>query len=436
LGYERMPVYGMHTINIPGCADGWATAAERFGRLGLARSVQSAIDYAENGFPCGPDLHSAITRMAAADVAHPSWRAHFTPGGVVPAVGEMVRYPTLARTLRTIAEQGAETFYRGEVATAIAEFFAREGGLITREDLAEHHSDWVTPLRVSFADLEILELPPNTQGVTALQLLGMLDGLTQGHDAYAPETVHLAVEAKKLAFADRDAYLTDPAFMQVDPATLITPDYLAGRRSLIDPEHAAISVAPGSLSGDTIYLCAADGDGNMVSLIQSNYMGFGSGVVVEDMGIVLHNRGAYFSLDPARANAIAPRKRTLHTLIPSMALRGGRPAIVFGSMGGDGQAQTHAQVYPALARFGMNIQAAIEMPRWIHGLRGDHEALVMENRFPPETIAALRERGHVVEEIGPWDTMMGYAQGIVLDPVTGVMQGGSDPRAEGCAAGW
>ncbi len=436
LGYERMPVHGIHTINIPGCTDGWATAAERFGRLGLARALQPAIDYAENGFPCGPDLHNALTRMAGSGIPHPSWRAHFTPGDIVPAVGEMVRYPALAQTLRAIAAEGAGTFYRGEVATAIAEFFAREGGFIAREDLAEHHSEWVTPLRTPFEDLEILELPPNTQGVTALQILGMLDGLTQGRDVVAPETVHLAVEAKKLAFADRDAYLTDPAFMRVDPAALITPAYLAGRRALIDPARAAISAAPGSLGGDTIYLCAADGEGNMVSLIQSNYMGFGSGVVVEGMGIVLHNRGAYFSLDPSRTNAIAPRKRTLHTLIPSLALRGGRPAIVFGAMGGDGQAQTHAQVFPALARFGLNIQAAIEMPRWIHGKRGDHEALVMENRFPAETIAGLRARGHVVEEIGPWDSMMGYAQGIVLDPATGVMQGGSDPRAEGCAAGW
>jgi gamma-glutamyltranspeptidase/glutathione hydrolase len=268
-------------------------------------------------------------------------------------------------------------------------------------------------------------------------MLGIVDRRRDiGNNPLAPETVHIEVEAKKLAFADRAAYLTDPAYMRVNPAALIDAHYLDQRSALIDPTRAQSSVASGSFTGDTVYLCTADREGNVVSLIQSNYMGFGSGVVVDDTGIVLQNRGAYFSLDPAATNALAPAKRTLHTLIPSMALRNGRPAMAFGTMGGDGQAQTHLQVYAALARFGLNIQQAIEMPRWIHGAATDQELLLVEGRFPPETVAALRQLGHVVQIGDDWLPTMGYAQGIVFDALNGVMQGGSDPRAEGIAAGW
>ncbi|MDQ2903402.1 MAG: gamma-glutamyltransferase [Chloroflexota bacterium] len=436
LGYTTMPVFGIHTVTVPGCVSGWAAAMQRFGRLGLAQALAPAIAYAEEGFAVGPGLHAALAAMSARPETHRSWHAHFLPDGVVPPVGAVMRFPTLARSLRAIAQEGPETVYRGALAEQMAAFFEREGGLITRADLAAHQSEWVRPLCVPFADLTIYELPPNTQGVTALQMLGILDGLDLGANALAPETVHLAVEAKKLAFADRAAYLTDPAHMRVDPVALIDPSYLAQRRALIDPVHVHPSVAPGSFTGDTVYLCAADRDGNVVSLIQSNYMGFGSGIVVEDTGIVLQNRGAYFSLDPAAANALAPAKRTLHTLIPSLALRGGRPAMVFGAMGGDGQPQTHLQVYTAVARFGLNIQQAIEMPRWVHGASNSGETLQVEGRFPRATLAALRQLGHIIEEREGWSSGMGHAQGIIFDPAAGIMQGGSDPRAEGVAAGW
>lgn len=436
LGYTTMPVLGIHTVTVPGCAAGWDEAEERFGRLGLAQALAPAISYAEEGIAVGPDLHAALTRMSVREGIHRSWHTHFLPGGSVPSAGAVICFPTLARTLRAIAKEGAATFYHGEIAEQIAAFFAREGGLITRDDLAAHQSEWVTPLSVPFAGLRIYELPPNTQGVTALQMLGMLDQLPLGDSPLGPDTIHMAVETKKLAFADRDAYFTDPAYMRVDPAALIEPDYLAQRGALIDPARTRPSVAPGSFEGDTVYLCAADREGNVVSLIQSNYMGFGSGVVVDDTGIVLQNRGAYFSLDPTSANALAPAKRTLHTLIPSMALHDGRPAMVFGSMGGDGQPQIHLQVYTAAARFGLGIQAAIEIPRWIHGAANGVESLRVENRFPQETRQALRQRGHMVEERGAWETGMGYAQGITFDFSAGVMQGGADPRAESLAAAW
>ncbi|GAC1349641.1 MAG: gamma-glutamyltransferase [Ktedonobacteraceae bacterium] len=436
LGHTTMPVFGIHTVTVPGCASGWDAAMQRFGRLGLAAVLAPAMAYAEEGFAIGPALHAALTSGSTRAEYHRSWHEHFLPGGTVPPVGAVARFPTLARTLRAIAKSGSETFYRGEIAEQIAAFFAREGGLITRDDLAAHQSEWVTPLSVPFAGLRVFELPPNTQGVTALQMLGMVDQLPLGADALAPETVHLAVEAKKVAFADRAAYLTDAAYMRVNSAALIDPDYLARRRALIDPTRAQPSLAPGSFTGDTIYLCAADREGNVVSLIQSNYMGFGSGVVVEDTGIVLQNRGASFSLNPTAANALAPAKRPLHTLIPSMALRAGRPAMVFGAMGGDGQPQTHLQVYTAVARFGLNMQQAIEMPRWVHGGSPGEETLLVESRFPPPTLEALRRLGHRLEEQGMWSSTMGHANGIVFDSSTGVMQGGSDPRAEGVAAGW
>lgn len=438
LGHSEMPRFGVHAVTVPGCAHGWGEASERFGRLGLSRALQPAIAYAEEGFPVGPGLSRALAFMHTAERTHRSFHEHFLSDGAAPTPGSILRVPALGRTLRAIADHGPEIFYRGAIAEQIAAFFQREGGLITVDDLAAHRSDWVVPLSVPFAGLEVYELPPNTQGVTALQMLGMLDGLDLGENPLAPDTIHRAVEVKKLAFADRDAYLTDPAHMPFPPEKLVEPSYLRERLSLVDRERARPSIAPGSLAGDTIYLCAADDEGNAVSLIQSNYMGFGSGLVVDGTGIVLHNRGAYFSLDPEKANALAPRKRTLHTLIPSMALRGGKPAVIFGTMGGDTQAPVHAQVYTALARFGLNIQQAIEMPRWAHGSGPDEdgEILHVEGRFPSATVAALREYGHVVATIGPWDSAVGHAQGIVIDDEHGVFHGGADPRAEGIAAGW
>ncbi len=436
LGYTSMPGSGIHTITVPGCASGWEMAMKRFGASGLSPALAPAISYAEEGFAVGPDLVNALHAMTRRTDVHPSWHRHFLPDGTVPEVGSIVRYPTLARSLRAIATQGADVFYHGELAEQIAGFFAREGGLITSGDLAAHKSEWMTPLSVPFGDLTVFELPPNTQGITALQMLGLFNRLPAGATPLSPETVHLAVEAKKVAFADRAAYLTDPAWMSVAPETLIESGYLDQRSTLIDPEHAHYPIEAGNFRGDTVYMCAADRAGNVVSLIQSNYQGFGSGVVVDHTGIVLQNRGSYFSLDPSASNALAPSKRTLHTLIPSMALRNGRPAIVFGAMGGDGQAQTHLQVYSALAHYGLNIQQAIEMPRWLHESSVQREQLLLESRFPPATVERLRQLGHTIVEGDPWITAMGYAQGIVFDQKTGVMYGGSDPRAEGIAAGW
>lgn len=438
LGHERMPQYGIHSVTVPGCVSGWSMLAERFGRVGLARALQPAISAAREGFPVGPGLSRALTLMDGRPYTHAAFRENYMPGGKIPAAGSIGYAPALADSLAAVAREGADVFYRGELARRMAAFFAREGGLIDEDDLAAHTAEWVTPLKTPFAGAEICELPPNTQGVTALQMLGMVDGLELGESPLSPLTVHLEVEAKKLAFADRDAHVTDILRMRLDPEALIRPEYLAQRRALISRERARATVAAAGYMGDTVYMCAADGDGSAVSLIQSNYRGFGSGVVVEGTGISLHNRGAYFSLDPAAANALESGKRTLHTLIPSMALRDGRPAIVFGAMGGDGQPQTHVQVYTNLLRYGMNMQAAIEAPRWVHGADepGQAELLHLERRFPEETARALRAMGHDVAWAGALDSSMGHAHGIMIDQETGLLRGGSDPRAEGAAVGW
>lgn len=436
-GHSSIPQRSPLAVSVPGVVDGWQMASDRFGRLGLARCLEPAIHYAEEGFGVTPQLHTSLARVAAMDWPHASWRAAYAAEGVVPPAGSLLRVPELGRSLRLIAEQGRDVFYEGEIGRALADFIAAEGGLLTREDVAAHHGAWVEPLSIDYRGYRIYELPPPTQGIAALQALKLVEGFELCGEPTDPENVHLLVEAKKVAFADRDAHLGDPAYMTLDPRALLDEDYLAERRKLIDPSRAGAYDA-GVLNGDTIYLCAADGEGNAVSLIQSNYMGVGAGMVVPGYGIELHNRGCYFSLDPTHPNAVAPRKRPLHTLIPSMAFRDGRPAIVFGTQGGDGQPQIHQQVYTNLIDFGLNIQAAIEVPRWVHGRGqpGDPPGLMMENRFPAATVARLRELGHSVTLVDGWTGMTGHAQGIVIDPATGLLAGGADPRADGSAAGW
>jgi gamma-glutamyltranspeptidase len=437
-GYDTMPQRGILTVTIPGVVDGWQMAADRFGRLGLAQALQPAIEYAEQGFGIGPIAHEGLARPVRLGYAHESWQAVYAPGGKAPEVGAVWRVPELGRSLRLIAEQGRDVFYKGEIGRALAEFSAQLGGLITLEDLAEHHGEWVEPLSITYQGHRIFELPPNTHGVTALQMLKLLEGLPLSDDPYDPANHHLLIEAKKLAFLDRDAFLTDPAHMKVAVPKLLDAAYLNQRRSLIDPTRASTNYAPGNLEGDTVYLCAADSEGNAVSLIQSNYMGIGAGLVVPGYGIELQNRGAYFSLDPSHPNVIAPRKRTMHTLIPSMAFQNDRPSIIFGSMGGDGQPQFHQQVYVNLLNYGLNIQAAIDAPRWVHGraLLDDVDGLHVESRFPAETLRRLAELRHVVNPVGPYNPLMGWAQGIVINQSNGLLMGGSDPRADSAALGF
>jgi gamma-glutamyltranspeptidase / glutathione hydrolase len=369
----------------------------------------------------------------------------FLPGGKAPAPGDVFKNPALASSLEQIAKGGRDVFYKGAIAQAIAEDMKRRNGLLTAKDLADHHADWVEPLSTTYRGYQVLELPPNTQGVSALEMLNILEGFdlkSLGHNSAA--YLHVMVEAKRIAFADRGAWIGDPASTP-QPAIdrMLSKEYAAERRKEISPDRAAAGYKPLSLEGrttpsdgdepagrgDTIYLTAADSQGNVVSLIQSLYETFGSGIVAGDTGIVLHDRANLFSLAPGHPNQIAPGKRPFHTLIPAMVLKDGVPWLSFGVMGGDMQAQGHAQVLANLIDFGMNVQEAGEAPRFRHSNTG----VALESAFTADARSGLAARGHtVVGGSGLW----GGFQGILIDPKTHVLMAGSDPRKDGMAAGW
>ncbi|HKC75122.1 MAG TPA: gamma-glutamyltransferase [Chloroflexota bacterium] len=439
-GLTQMPLHGPLPVTVPGAVDSWHEALRRFGRLGLERVLAPAIAYAEDGFPATPKLCNAIARSAGLLALSPAAAAVLLPDGRVPRPGQRVRNPDLATTYRTLVREGPDAFYRGAIAQRLAAAVQQLGGLLTADDLAAHTSDWVEPLSMSYRGHDVYELPPNSQGLTALIALAIVEGFDLA--ALPPrglEWQHLLVEAKRLAFTDRDAYLTDPAAMQIPVHRLVSKEHAAERRRDIDRRRAGPSRPPGHpQGGDTIYLCVVDRDGQCVSLIQSLYHSFGSGIMAPGTGVLLQNRGAYFSLRADHPNVIAPRKRTLHTLMPALMLRDGRPYLVFGSMGGDGQAQTHLQLVTNIVDARLDVQEAIDAPRWLSGGEiGGHgpEPLLMEERFPPEVRAGLAAMGHDVVALGPWEQVMGHAQAIMLRE-DGVLAGGADPRGDGLAAAW
>jgi len=433
---------GPAALTVPGAVSGWWRAhrysAETMGSpIAWASLLADAITHARDGFA----VSEGQRRVTAATVDLFGDRAPATIQDTLwplyhPerfAAGRLVQ-SDLARTLAVVAEAGGEEFYRGELGARVAAAAGRAGSPLTPSDFAGHSADWVDPLRLRYRGGEATSLPPPTQGFAALAILGLLEGFDVGaldEAAY----IHLVVEATKLAFEDRDAVLTDPTVVPVDVARCLDPSRLAERRRrLSGPTVTPAATAPGR--GDTIAIVTADARGNVVSLIQSLYWEFGSGVIAGDTGVLLQNRGAAFSLDPAHPNRLAPRKRTAHTLIPSMYLVGGRPRLVFGTMGGDGQPQTQAALVTRMLDRGLEPQAAVEAPRWLLGRTwGDAtKALRLEDRFSSETVDALRARGHPVQIVESWSDLMGHAQVIRLD-ATG-LTGGSDPRADGAALGW
>ncbi len=440
---DAVPYRGELSVSVPGVVDGWNELLTRYGTLTLERALQPAIGYARDGYAVSEiianqwkDAEPVLSRDRAAT-------ATFLPGGHAPAPGDVFRNPRLAATLEQIARGGRDAFYRGPVAAAIAEDMRRRNGLLTEADFAAHHSDWVEPISTMYRGYRILEMPPNTQGVVALEMLNILENFdlkSMGHNSAA--YLHLLVEAKKVAFADRDTWLADPG--SVPPAALqrmLSKEYAAERAKAIDPERAATAYAPLTLGstplpeshpsarGDTVYLTAADKDGNVVSLIQSIFENFGSGIVAGDTGIVLHNRGSLFSMKAGHPNLLAPGKRPFHTLVPAMVFREGRPWLSFGVMGGDMQPQGHVQVLLNLVDFGMNVQEAGEAPRFRHSADG----LALESAITPEARFGLARRGHkIIYSIG----VFGGFQGILFDRARGVMMGGSDPRKDGMAIGY
>ena len=450
----RVPVSGVLSVTVPGVVEGWSELLAKYGTISIAKAVAPAITYARDGYPVAEIVSQqwkASQRKLAAD---PITAATFLPNGRPPEPGEIFANPKLAATLDAIGRGGRDAFYKGPISRAIVADLKRRDGLLDERDFTEHKADWIEPISTTYRGYQVYELPPNTQGFLVLEMLNILEGLDiNAMGPNSAEYLHALVEAKRIAFADRAAYLADPDSVPATVLkTLISKEYAALRRKEIDPRKAAESYKPGDIKGappsapiaeadqnvtgqdrgDTIYLTAADGKGNFISLIQSLYSDFGSGVVAGDTGILLHNRGSGFNLTPGHPDQIAPHKRPLHTLIPAFIMKDGRPWLSFGVMGGDHQAQGHTQVIVNLIDFGMNVQEAGEAARINHGNNG----LLVERNVSEAARAGLRERGHNVTVAGNPSGAFGGYQGIMRDPRTGVLMGGSDVRKDGVAIGW
>ena len=444
-GHAEVPFRGIlpATLTTPGAVASWGEAHACYGRLPMARCVQSAIDYARNGFPVTKRLAGWI-EFARSDLAvHAESAAMYLSGGEVPRAGSQLRNPDLARTLEAVAEHGPAGFYGGAVGAELARFSAAQGGFFTQADLSAQAARWGEPLQGSYRDLTLYQTPAPTQGFTVLQMLNLLEPFELHRYPFgSPEPAHLMVQAKQVAYHDRDQYLADPAFVDVPMERLISKAHADERRKLMDPARALPwDKVPswGSLTGDTVYIAVVDAEGNAVSLIHSLYGVFGSAVVAGSTGVMLQNRGAYFSLDPRHPNCLEPGKTPLHTLIASIGFRGDKLWSVVGCMGADGQPQIQVQTYVNLIDHGLDIQAALEAPRWLSGrfaLGEARDTLHIEARFPPATIDELERRGHPLDRWGDWNELAGHAHGITIDPDSGVRCGGADPRSDGAAIGY
>lgn len=442
-GYEFIPSYGPLSVSVPGCVDGWFEMFEMFGRLTIKEILQPAISYARDGFPVSEVIAYYLERNTDLLKDFPNIKEVYMPGGKAPAKGVVFRNPLLANTLEKIVKGGRNEFYRGSIAKDIAAFMKKEGGFITFDDLSRHHSEWVEPVSTTYRGYEVWELPPNGQGIAALQILNILEGYDIASMGFgSAEYIHNFTEAKKLAFEDRARYYADPVFSSIPVSQLISKKYAAERRKLIDPEKAARTYPAGIIEGDnTIYLTVADKYGNMVSLIQSNYRGMGSGMCPTGLGFVLQNRGESFSLASGHANVYAPGKRPFHTIIPAFITKNDRPWISFGVMGGDMQPQGHAQIVVNLIDFKMNLQEAGDAPRMHHigsseptgQQMTDGGILLLESGFRVEVIQKLMSMGHTIQ----WD-LGGYGgyQAIMWDDKNKVWYGASESRKDGQAAGY
>ncbi|MBU4609361.1 gamma-glutamyltransferase family protein [Achromobacter sp. GG226] len=431
-GLSAMPGLGWETVTVPGQVSGWAALSKRFGKLPFAQLFEPAIAYAEEGFPVSPTIARQWATQAVKLKDQPGFAEAFLVDGKPPAAGDIWRYPAQARTLRRIAESHGEDFYRGEIAERLAAYARETGGALTREDLAEHTTEWVEPIGMRYRDDYVLhEIPPNGQGIAALMALGMLDNLEPPRADDPASLFHDPIEAMKLAFADLHAHVADADHMGELTQQLLDPDYLRRRAALIRRGTSAKPGAGTPGQGGTVYLTTADAGGTQVSFIQSNYHGFGSGVVVPDLGISLHNRGCGFTLAQGHRNQVAPRKRPLHTIIPGFITRGGKPWCSFGVMGGNMQAQGHVQVMRQLVDLGRNPQAASDAPRF-RVEKGD--TVMLESHVPQATVEALRGWGHPLDLQPASSLEFGSAQLIVRQD-NGSYIAGSDGRRDGQAVG-
>jgi gamma-glutamyltranspeptidase/glutathione hydrolase len=434
-GITRMPVVGIHSVTVPGAVDGWDKLLTRFGRMKFSDVLAPAIHYAEDGFPVTEWSAARWIGSAEALSDDPDAVRTLLPNGRAPRFGEIFKNPDLAQSMKRIAADGRKGFYEGEVARRIVKKSEELGGTMALADLAEFSSEWVEPISTTYRGWTVSEIPPNGQGIAALSMLNLMELYPLhewGHNS--AKTLHAMIEAKKLAYADILRYVADQRFSSVPVAGILSKEYAKQRSRLIDMEKANCSVSPGQPphpGSDTIYLSAVDREGNMVSLIQSNYFEFGSGLVAEGTGFILQNRGSLFSLQPGHPNALAGRKRPLHTIIPAMMSRG-NIRIAFGIMGGWNQSQAHAQFVSNVVDHGMNIQAALEAPRFTKPSFAGCD-LYMESRTTPAVLEELARRGHQIQLLGFFSEGVGGGQAVMRDFSTGVNFGASDPRKDGAA---
>ncbi len=450
---DEIPDRGpLAALTVPGAVDGWRVAHKRFGRLPWPDLFAAAIHYAQEGMPVSRSLAEWLVSDVSILRKFPETARIFLPEGEPQREAGRIVQRDLARSLEMLASGGArEAFYEGEIARRLCAALEPQGSPLRPEDFAAFRAEWVEPISSTYRGFEIVELPPNTQGFAALMILNMLEGFdVKAWGEGTADYYHHIVEAVKVAFADRDEWLTDPKHVAIPLERLLDKGYAAERRGLID-SHRALepgSVEPGirfgdkahrrSPEGDTVYFCTADGDGLVVSTIQSIYHDFGAAVIGGDTGIILQNRGSFFSLDEAHPNRLEPGKRSFHTIIPAMMLKDGRPVLAFGTMGGEGQPQTQAAVVTRMVDFGYDVQQAIEAPRWLMGRTWGMESsdLWLESRIGDQVVRELARRGQPVRTLGAWSGTMGHAQAIRIHADGGFLEGGADPRGDGAAAGY
>ena len=442
-GISEIPAYGPLPVSVPGCVDGWFEMHEKFGTISMQKILSPAIEYASNGFPVTELVSYYMSKAAKKLDKYPNFKETYHINGTTPKKGKIFQNQDLANTLRIIAKKGRKGFYEGKIAKIMSDFIIEQGGFLSYDDLKNHKSEWVNPVSTKYRGYDIWELPPNGQGIAALQILNLLEGYDIKSMGYgSAQYIHHFVEAKKIAFADRAKYYADMDFNKIPVDFLISKEYSGLRRNEISPNKAAMSVSAGEIeNGDTIYLTTADKEGNMVSLIQSNYRGMGSGMIPTGLGFMLQDRGELFSLEEGHFNVYEPEKRPFHTIIPAFISKDGEPYVSFGLMGGAMQPQGHAQIVINLIDFGMNLQEAGDAPRLRHssnqqptgGDMYDGGELSLESGFDYREIRQLIEYGHkVVFDLGSFG---GY-QAIMYDDEMGVYYGASESRKDGSAIGY
>jgi len=445
-GLKYIPSTGPLPVSVPGCVDAWFELHKKFGSMPMSKVLEKAVSYARNGFPVHGEFASALTRVQANYGKYPNVDKHYYPNGKVAGEGDIFKNPNLGNTLERLGKEGRDVFYKGDMAKTMDAFMKKNGGFLSYEDLASHTSTWIDPVSVNYRGYDVWELPPNGQGIAALQMLNILEGYDFSKiKVGSAEHIHLFTEAKKLVFEDRAKYYADMDFAKIPVKSLISKEYAAERRKLINPNRASKHFDAGNPAlkdGDTIYLTVADKDGNMVSLIQSNYRGFGSGMMPDGLGFMFQDRGEMYSLKEGENNTYAPGKRPFHTIIPAFMTKDGQPIMSFGVMGGAYQPMGHTQIVMNVVDFGMNVQEAGDFPRINH--EGSSEPtgeimepsggmITLESGYPYEIIRELLQKGH---QVGYLNGIYGGYQCIRYDPIRKVYFGGTESRKDGQAAGY